>query len=137
MTQDFCAGFKSDYIIQLLRHLPYFETGRNEAVVHFKSHSIDFSAWNANDFWRGDEAVYIMEIYHYEDGLVDAADVLCFAQSLLEDMFRAQDVPKGDVGFYFEELKKAYRNLKLIPCLGRTTIEAENVGERTQDIIRE
>jgi hypothetical protein len=55
---------------------------------------------------------------------------------IIEEMIRYQTVGAYDVRSYFDDLKEAYRNLKLIPCLGRVTIEAWDVEKRA-DMIEE
>ncbi|KAM4066211.1 hypothetical protein HRG_000347 [Hirsutella rhossiliensis] len=154
MTKEYCAGFKSDYTVQVLRHLPYFEKRRDdEAAVHYKSHLIDYIAWTTEDCAAGDQAVDCFEFRDDENDLVDAADVFYFAEgcqlygrymwlmvadgSVVEELVRSDNILNYDVGLYFEELKAAYRSLKLIPCFGKKTLEADNVPEVAVDITKE
>jgi hypothetical protein len=49
---------------------------------------------------------------------------------VIEEMTKYQTVGAYGVESYFDDLKEAYRNLKLIPCLRRSTIEAWDAKER-------
>ncbi|RKL51052.1 hypothetical protein BFJ72_g505 [Fusarium proliferatum] len=49
LTPESCAHFKSDYAIQAIRHLPYFDSTCIE-YVHYKSKLLDLIAFTLDDF---------------------------------------------------------------------------------------
>lgn len=146
ITPDFCAQFKSDYVVDVIRHLPYFTHIDNQvAALHYKSHLIDYSAWTEQDFAKGDEAAGMYELYNYDGDVVDPENLLGFAQGresngrymwliategcVIEECVRSDEVQQGDVKDYFERLKQDYHDLKLLPCRGKTTIVADHIPE--------
>ncbi|KJZ70046.1 hypothetical protein HIM_10550 [Hirsutella minnesotensis 3608] len=51
-----------------------------------------------------------------------------------EDVLETNTLPPRNIIEYLNDLKEAYRNLRLIPCQGRVTIEADDVAERSSHI---
>lgn len=142
---------KSDLVIQTLRHLPYFAIDDEErsAHVHYKCWLIDFTAYPPDRLeklrYRDDQGFQTCD----GENDADPADVVCIADggesfgrqlflnvrdgSITEDMVRADTLDPVDVQDFFDNLKKAYRSLQLIPCPGRITIEAGENEDADQD----
>lgn len=49
LTPEYCANLKSGFAIEVLRHLPYFDS-KSKAAIHYKSGLIDYSSLNREDF---------------------------------------------------------------------------------------
>ncbi|KAK2599167.1 hypothetical protein QQS21_005357 [Conoideocrella luteorostrata] len=153
MTDKYCAGFKSDFVIDVMRHLPYFQRDSESAAIHYKSWLVDYSAWSTKAFKKGDQAVDEMAFVDKDGDPVDAQDVFYFAEgretygrymwliprdgTVVEELVRSNDEDMGDIKSYFEDLKGKYQSLRLIPCVGRITIEAEEVEEHEEEITKE
>ncbi|KJZ69878.1 hypothetical protein HIM_10733 [Hirsutella minnesotensis 3608] len=152
ITPEFCADFKSDYVLDVIRHLPYFAHHENQvAAFHYNSHLIDYSAWTEQDFAKGDEAAGQYDLYNDDGDVVKPENLLGFAMGresfgrymwligtegcVIEEAVRAWDLQQGNVKDYFERLKQEYRELKLVPCLGKVTIEANHVPEAKEDLV--
>ncbi|OAQ63637.1 hypothetical protein VFPPC_09706 [Pochonia chlamydosporia 170] len=56
---------------------------------------------------------------------------------IIEDVLETDTLSPCDVRRYLNKLKLAYRSLKLIPCVGRITIEADKVPETVRKITEE
>jgi hypothetical protein len=151
LTPAYCANFKTDYAIEVLRHLPYFDS---KSAIHYKSALIDYSTLSHN-FFASYEAEDREGAVDFEstEGEVDPCHVFFIAWGhesggrdlllnvkhgeIIEEMIRCSHIGSYDVKEYFDIMKEAYRSLKLIPCLGRITIEAEKVQERVEKISEE
>lgn len=146
LTRESCSGFKSDYAIEVLRRLPYFDS---EVAIHHKSRLIDYTSLDPEYFIQADSREEYIEFCSI-NGDVDPADVFFIAWGhesygrelllnvkhgeIIEEVIRVDQLGPYDVSSYFDSLKESYRNLKLIPCSGRVTIEAEDVEERVDQI---
>ncbi|KAH8889057.1 hypothetical protein GQ53DRAFT_748535 [Thozetella sp. PMI_491] len=146
LLPDSYSEFKSDFTIEVMRHLPYFHS---KAAIHYKSALIDYTAMAPAFFGEKDSREDGVEFWSNE-GEIESTDVLYIAHGhesggrdlmlnashgeIVEDMIRCDTLSPVDIKDYFEELKEAYRTLKLIPCLGKVTIEAEEVPEREEEI---
>lgn len=144
LTREHCGGLKSDKAIEVLRRLPYFKS-THEANVHYKSALIDYTSIES-DYFESDEWKLEDEEYWSNEGEADPEDLFLIAEGhesggrnlilnveegeIIEDMINYSIVGSYDIRSYFDGLKDAYRTLKLIPCVGRVTIEAWKVGER-------
>ncbi|KLP07041.1 uncharacterized protein FFB20_04654 [Fusarium fujikuroi] len=144
LTPESCAHFKSDYAIQVIRHLPYFDSTCIE-YVHYKSKLLDLTAFTQKDFEKHRNYHQDWEFWSSERELMDHGDVLCIAVG--HESFRRElwldvkdceifgDFHAGDmldavpVEDFFDNLKEQYQSLKLIPGKRRITIEAEKVPE--------
>ncbi|PGH11881.1 hypothetical protein AJ80_06946 [Polytolypa hystricis UAMH7299] len=159
LTPEFCAGYKSDYAVEVLRHLPYFERpdlcAHNPSQVHYKSELVDYSSWSRRDF-ETETTCYIWEDWgEFESSkgvLVDMKDVISIASGhesggrelfldvkhgeITEYMVRGDPLDPVDARSYFRDLKEAYRSLELIPCRGMVTMEAD-AGETADNITEE
>lgn len=144
------AGLKFDTTINVLRHLPYFN-GR--AAIHYKSRLIDYTsadlekilkqtAERAEDmeFWsnerRENPKHFVYIACGHESG---GRDLILNVKDgeITEDIESVDTLSPRDIKEYFQELKEAYRSLRLIPCVGRVTIEADSVEERASHIDEE
>jgi len=151
LTLESCAGWKTDYAIEVLRRLPYF---KRRAAIHYKSELIDYTSLGPERFTEPDYREAGLEFWsHRGEEDVDPIHVFCIAEGresfgrqlfldvkhgeITEDMIRAQQLDPDDVGSYFEKLKEGYQSLQLIPCVGRVTIEADSVDERANLISEE
>lgn len=153
ITTKICEGYKPETAIDVLRHLPYFES--QEGVdIHYKSFLIDYSSrhhsqWGDGD-WRDDmldnyceeaepkrdpEHVIYLALGHESGG----RDLLLDTQrgEIIEEMIRMGHAGSDDIKVFFADLKEAYRSLKLIPCEGTDTMEAWGVEERDEKITAE
>ncbi|PGH00367.1 hypothetical protein GX51_05866 [Blastomyces parvus] len=146
LTPEVCAGVKSDYAVKVLRHLPYFKrpTGchHNPSQFHYKSEVIDYSSCSRTEFEEiGNRWEYWGDFESSQGVLVDMKDVVSITsghesggRELLLDVkhgeiteyeIRGNPYDPVDVRSYFSSLKEAYRSLRLIPCQGMVTIEAD------------
>jgi hypothetical protein len=151
LTREHCGDSKSDYAMEVLRRLPYFDSTHN-ADVHFNSRLIDYSSIEREHF-QSDEWKLDGEEFWSSERVVDPVDLLLIAQGhescgrnlilivhegeIIEDMIRCGVVGSYDIKSYFEDLKDAYRSLKLLPCIGRNTIDAHSVIDRPSTITEE
>jgi len=151
ITSESYDHFKSDYAIEVIRHLPCFS---NECLdhIHYKSRPLDLTACTLEDLKYHKDNDPDQEYWSTEDQQ-DPSDVICFSQGfesygrtfwllvndceIIEDMLRADMISSVPVEEFFEKLKEEYRTLKLIPSKGRITIEAERVPEHEGRITKE
>lgn len=143
-TPEFCSKLgKSDLVIEVLRHLPYFDK-KCIAYIHYKSWLLDFTTYSPD----------LLKDLRYRDDLgfcscegseIDPVDVVCIADGresmsrqfffnvkdggITEDMIRGDTLDTINIEDFFNKLKGAYRSLQLIPCPGRIPIDADRVGE--------
>ncbi|KAF5648486.1 uncharacterized protein FTJAE_1319 [Fusarium tjaetaba] len=152
ITPEHCGHFKSDYAIEVIRHLPYFDSTCTE-YVHYKSKLLDLTAFTLDDFEKHKNYHQDWEFWSSEGEQMDPSDVVCiavghesFSRELwlnVKDCEIFEDFHAGDmldavpVEEFFDDLKERYQSLKLIPGKRRITIEAENVPERDGRITEE
>ncbi|KAL5602370.1 hypothetical protein FOBRF1_009903 [Fusarium oxysporum] len=145
LTPESCAYFKSDYTIEVIRHLPYFDSTCIE-YVHYKCKILDHTAFTQKDFEKHRNYHQDWEFWSSEGELMDPSNVVCiavghesFSRELwlnVKDCEIFEDFHAGDmlnavpVEVFFENMKEQYKILKLIPGRRRITIEAEKVPER-------
>ncbi|KAI1082819.1 hypothetical protein F5B20DRAFT_485852 [Whalleya microplaca] len=151
ITPENCSGFgKSDFVVDLIKHLPYIDQGEkgadnyysyNQAVdIHYKCNVIDYSHATAEDF--GGEYIKSGEIAAEGEGPVTAdtvalgnghesggRDILLDTKrgEVIEEQIAYQRNCEADVREYFADLKRQYEQLKLIPIPGYEI--AENIAE--------
>lgn len=142
-----CAFFKTDYTIEVLRNLPYLG---GEADVHYKSRLVDYSVLGREYFTSGPwthgelslsadgpvpDHVVAIAVGHESGGRDLLLDVL--QGEIIEEEIRCQNNGSRDVQEYLDDLKEAFRSLKLLPCPDWDMIEATRVEERQGEITRE
>ncbi|KAL6912433.1 hypothetical protein FSST1_010193 [Fusarium sambucinum] len=143
ITSESCGGIKSEYAIEVMRHLPYFDS-KCESHIHFKSKLWDLTTWTPDNFEKHRETYEAMEFWSSEDEQ-DPSDVICIAEGyesygrglwllvkdceIIEDLLEADALSSVPVEEFFANLKEQYKALKLIPGKSRVTIEAENVPD--------
>ncbi|KAK2831947.1 hypothetical protein FQN49_007007 [Arthroderma sp. PD_2] len=158
ITPEFCGGLKSDFAVDVLRHLPYLMNDDFGAQFHYKSELIDYTTYSPEEFHEADDWVqelgcFYSEHEENEDGIVDSIHIIWIATgresfgrqffldvkhgTITEYMLRADMLDPVDVRTFFDRLKEDYQTLRLIPCLGRITIESDRVEERSSDISKE
>ncbi|KAL1593714.1 hypothetical protein SLS60_010446 [Paraconiothyrium brasiliense] len=140
---------KSTRVVELMRRLPYFREGKTSTHVHYKSKLVDYSD-PAQHYYAGmrDDLFFDLndKLESFDGETVDPAESIVFAWGyesgghyfaldalhgeVTVDVVRMNLLGPEDVKEFFENLKKEYRDLKLVPCPGRETIEAEGVDER-------
>ncbi|KAK2874958.1 hypothetical protein FQN49_001907 [Arthroderma sp. PD_2] len=154
ITPESVGDIKSDYAIEVLRCLPYFNS---EEHIHQASKLIDYSLFSREDFqtgyFRDREAGEGLEFYSHDGEETELVDILCIASGresggrqffldvihgeLSEDIIRATQLSQMDIKTFLNQLKEEYRSLKLIPCVGRVTIDAWTFKERETEITEE
>ncbi|KAF5568543.1 hypothetical protein FNAPI_88 [Fusarium napiforme] len=152
ITPERCGHFKSDYAIEVIRHLPYFNSACIE-YVHYKSKLLDLTAFTLKDFEKHKNYHQDWEFWSSERGQLDPSDVVCiavghesFSRELwlnVKDCEIFEDFHAGDmldavpVEDFFDDLKERCQSLKLIPGKRRITSEAGKVPERDGRITEE
>ena len=146
LTHDIPVGWKSSYTIEVLRHLPYFNS---EAAIHYKSALIDYTSHEGREIITQDDdylrstcedddtnPVHVIFIARGDES--NGRDLLLDVQhGHILEAIRCWPVNTDDVRSYFDDMKEDYRRLKLIPCVGHVTIEAAEVDERLDRISEE
>ncbi|RGP69390.1 hypothetical protein FLONG3_7786 [Fusarium longipes] len=148
ITLESCGHVKSDYAVEVIRHLPYFEN-KGTTQFHYRSKVLDLRAWTPEDFKSHHETHDGYEFWSSEDEQ-DPSDVVCIAEGygtagrvlwllvkdgeIIEHLNKVDLMSAVTVEDFFSNLGKEYENLKLIPGEGRITIEAENVPKRKRRI---
>jgi hypothetical protein len=141
---------KHETVVEVLRLLPYFHC---KTAIHWKSNLINYAIADLEDiesdsfrreggleFWssngRRNKKYFVYLAFGYESG---GRDLLLNVRDgeIVEDVLRMNALAPRDVREYLDELKEAYRSLKLIPCVGRVTIGAEQVPEASGSITEE
>lgn len=152
ITPELCAHFKSNFAIEVLRHLPYFDS-RCREFVHYKSKLIDYTSFTRENFEEARARDEDEEITDYDGNPMDMAHVFRIANGresggrllflnvrdglLTEDWIRCDGLGPMDVNEYFGRLKESYRRLQVIPCPGRTTLVEPNMDDRGDKITKE
>ncbi|KAJ4011856.1 hypothetical protein NW752_004254 [Fusarium irregulare] len=151
ITPESYDHFKSDYAIEVIRHLPYFSDECRDHI-HYKSRPLDLTAYTQEDLkYHKEYDTTDTEFWSSEDQQ-DPSDVFCFTRGfetygrtfyllvndceIIEDMNKAFMLSSVPVEEFFEKLKEDYRTLKLIPGKGRITREVEHVPESEGRIAR-
>ncbi|MFG2526263.1 hypothetical protein [Streptomyces sp. NPDC048527] len=145
-TPEKCAGFKSDFAIEVLRNLPHLGSRASDHMdslgqIHYKSHLLDYTTFDSERFtdqeylWSGGEESEGEEsvpdhVFIFAKGFESGGRTLFLdAQEgkIFEEEIRC-DSSEEDLKEYFEDLKEKYRNLDLIPCPGEGMIEVSATG---------
>ncbi|GKU11787.1 hypothetical protein FLAG1_12144 [Fusarium langsethiae] len=148
VTLESCGHMKSDYTVEVMRYLPYFDN-KSTSQIHYRSKLFDLTVWTPGDFKKHSEIHQAMEFWSSEDEQ-DPSDVVCIAEGygtggrglwllvkdceIIEELSEVDVMSAVPVEDFFSNLREQYENLKLIPGERRITIEAENVPERKQRI---
>ena len=146
---------KSPFVLQVLAHLPYFapRTGsdaNNNPGIHYKSALIDYTSFTSAYFARPDGREAAVNLVNAAGDPVDSMDGFCIAWGresggrtlwlnvvdgeIIEESLRCETVGAFDVVEYFDRMRTAYRELKLIPGKGMITMEVWDVDERRERI---
>ncbi|KAM0252732.1 hypothetical protein ACHAP5_001027 [Fusarium lateritium] len=145
------AHFKSDYALEVLRHLPYFN---KDPLTQFypRSQLLDFTDISReilefyqtydedSEFWSTEDEVDEKDVVGFsgarENGslfylLVKDCEII---EVLVESSGAQSSIPVEE---FFENLKERYQTLKLIPGRGRETINTREVSEIERRIMEE
>ncbi|KAG8670661.1 hypothetical protein FPOAC2_07488 [Fusarium poae] len=152
ITPESCGHYKSDYAIEVIRHLPYFDSNC-KSYIHYKSKLVDLTGFSLQDFERHKGRYKNWEFWSSEGELRDNGDVVCIAVGyesfgrelwlnvidceIFEDFHAGDMLDAVPVETFFANLREKYETLKLIPGKGRITIEAEDVPEHVGRITEE
>jgi hypothetical protein len=152
ITPEHCGHFKSDYAIEVIRHLPSLDSTFIE-YAHYKSKLPDLTAFTLKDFEKHKKYHQDWEFWSSERRQMDFSDVVCIVVGhesfslelwlnvkdceIFEDFHAGDILDEVPVEEFFDDPKERYQSLKLIPGKRRITIEAENVPERDGRITEE
>ena len=75
LTLEFCGHFKADYIIEVLRHLPYFDQ-RTKAHIHRGSTLLDYTTFTREDFENAVKEYEFEDEYWGMEGEIDPKHVV-------------------------------------------------------------
>ncbi|KAF4996325.1 hypothetical protein FGRMN_4576 [Fusarium graminum] len=138
----------SDIVGQVMKRIPYFDHHCKD-FIHYKSRLVDYPTLPENCFEEvmcgrdsGSDDIYSER----REIMIDMRDISPLAtgretwgkciwlnvrdgEITVEDL-KMQDSPQVDLKVFFHKLKQNYVALKLIPCHGRITIEADGIEER-------
>jgi hypothetical protein len=147
LTTGAFGNWKDKKVVEVLRQLPYFHS---KAAIHYKSKLLDYASADLEmiksesiereedfEFWsskgKRHRKYFIYLAFGHEGG---GRDLLLNVKDgeIIENVLEMDTLSPCDVREYLNKLKRAYRSLKLIPCLGRITIEAEKVPETSRNI---
>lgn len=146
---------KSEEVVDLMRHLPYFKENERSTHVHYKSKLLDYTDSRQHSLAKSHDELleYAFDEPHDPDRPVDFSQVLVIAAGyesggrefvldvehgeITEDVIRFNTLPPVDVRDFFAKLKEEFRSLRLIPCPGRETQEADRVSELDREIAEE
>ena len=153
---DRIVDSKSEDVVELMRHLPYFKENEKSTHIHYKSKLIDYiDPERHGDAKAQDQMLEVMhEEFKCSNGdIVDHSNLLYIAAGyesggrefildvlhgeMTEDEIRCGTCGPVDVKAFFEGHKEDLRSLRLIPCPGRETAEAARVPESTRSISEE
>lgn len=150
LTTRAFGNWKDKTVVEVLRRLPYFHS---KAAIHYKSKLLDYATADLEmiksdctdreediEFWstkgkRHRKYIVYLAFGHESGGrelLLNVRD-----GEIIEDVLETDTLSPCDVRRYLNKLKLAYRSLKLVPCVGRITIEAEKVPETVRKITEE
>ncbi|KAF4971279.1 hypothetical protein FSARC_1849 [Fusarium sarcochroum] len=153
LTPEVYSGFnKSEYVYDLLRHLPYFDRSAGSVGFHYKSALIDFTTYTPENFVEENEFEDIMEFSSVE-GLANPKHFFRISEGhesggremwlnakdgeITEDIIRMDQCDPEDIQEYFEGFKEQYRKLELLPGPGMVTQETDRVPECDDRITEE
>ncbi|EXK82071.1 hypothetical protein FOQG_13587 [Fusarium oxysporum f. sp. raphani 54005] len=138
----------SEMVGQVMKRIPYFDNDC-KAFIHYKSRPVDYPTLPKDCFERvmwgrvsGSDEIYSER----RQITIDMRDVFPLAtgreawgkyiwlnvrdgEITVEERLM-HDLPQVDLKVFFDGLKQDYITLKLIPCRGRITIEADKIKER-------
>ncbi|KAK3319870.1 hypothetical protein B0T19DRAFT_445658 [Cercophora scortea] len=144
-------NFKSDYTLSVLRQLPCLN---KEGLIEYNCQVQDYSTRTRESF-EPDEYGHLHgeDLYTDDDGNPDAPvhdHIVSFAPGYSSGgielmlnvhagtigavMIRYSDIGEEDIQRYFDSVKKKFRKLRLLPCMGKQTLDAEKVPERSRGI---
>ncbi|RYP75806.1 hypothetical protein DL770_007323 [Monosporascus sp. CRB-9-2] len=141
ITPESCAGFgKSDFVVDLLKHLPYISDGEPRSLVtqvHYKCNVLDYSVVSPEEF--SSDRLKLGELVAYSDEDPATADTVVLAEGyesggfyillntatgeVIEEMIQYNRTYEDDAMTYFATLVEDYRTLRLIPVPGFNTID--------------
>lgn len=135
---------KSEDVVELMKHLPYFKENQKSTHIHYKSKLIDytdseghghaemydefldedFCRWLEEDHGETNYRRHLLVISGgYESGgrtfILDVR-----RGEIIEDIVRCTTCGPVDVKEFFDDLKNKFQSLELIPCPGRETQSA-------------
>ncbi|KAF4993625.1 hypothetical protein FGRMN_6343 [Fusarium graminum] len=145
------ANFKSDYTLEVLRHLPYFNEGDPTTWFHYKSRLRDFTEIESSEleFFQSIDAD--TPLYFTEE--IGPDDMVSFSTGtgpgstyylLVRECLIVEELgggcgqgPPVAVEDFFERLRELYRTLNLIPRRDRETIQAWHIPDIERRITEE
>ncbi|KAJ4267258.1 hypothetical protein NW762_003362 [Fusarium torreyae] len=145
---------KSEYVLDLLRHMPYFDRSDGLVGFHYKSALLDYTTYTSRDFEAENEFEDMMEMEFWSDeGLADPRHFFRISEGhesggrqmwlnakdgeITELIIRMDQCSPVDIQTYFEGLKEQYRKLELLPSPGVVTQETDVVPESNHRITEE
>lgn len=144
ITPESCHHFRCDYAIEVLRHLPYLDSPMD---IHFRSKLMNYTRAAPDHFIKHHQDQDQQEWWSVECE-VPAARMLPIAlgyESYGHDIYL--NVIDGEVSEvilaafdpnpwplepWLEDMKEAYRTLRIIPCPGRITMDCTDNPERQE-----
>ncbi|KAG8670657.1 hypothetical protein FPOAC2_07492 [Fusarium poae] len=135
---------RSDEVGEVMKQIPYFEDPESQYWVHYKSRLINYPTLPEKEIpdimdWRVnvDNELWSKR----RETLIDLHDVFPLALGhetggrhlwlnvrdgeITDEENKFQQSEPEDIKDYFDGLKQAYRDLTLIPCPGKVTIEVQ------------
>ncbi|WZH44224.1 uncharacterized protein QYS62_005243 [Fusarium acuminatum] len=145
----------SDMVGQVMKRIPYFERDC-KAFIHYQSRLIDYSTLPQDCFehimWgrvSGADEIYserrqliinMRDVFPLATGCGTWSKYIWLnvrdGEITLEESLM-HDLPQIDLKMFFNGFKQDYITLKIIPCRGRITIEADHCEERGEIITEE
>ncbi|KAF4552242.1 Hypothetical protein D9617_10g072230 [Elsinoe fawcettii] len=136
ITAEAVAAYgKSDFIVELMRHLPYIENDEDHMAhfrnIEYKCYVQDYSAWTPEDFAR-EELAHIVACLDDDETATEHWFVLAWGfesggqyilinterNELVEEIFKYNRSYQGDFHKYWEQVKARYDRLETIPVPG-------------------
>jgi hypothetical protein len=133
---------KSEDVVALMQHLPYFTENQKSTHIHYKSKLVDYTDVEGHDnaeMYDGFLEDVGAWLDHDDDMVNRRSDLLVIAGGyesggrtfildvlrgeMIEDIIRCNTCGPVDVNDFLEDLKNKLRSLELIPCPGRETQE--------------
>lgn len=131
---------KSEDVIDLMKHLPYFSENQKSTHVHYKSKLVNYTDPEGHDHAEMHDGFLddlCAWLDHGDDEVVRRSDMLVIASGwesggrefildvphgkIIEDIIRYDTCAPIDVKEFLEDPKSKFRSLELIPCPGRET----------------
>ncbi|RYP44001.1 hypothetical protein DL769_011515 [Monosporascus sp. CRB-8-3] len=114
-----CVEFgKSDFVVDLLKHLPYISDGEPRSLatqVHYKWNVLDYSVESPEEF-SPEQLKFGEPVAHSDEDPV-------MADTVIDEMIRCSRTYEDDAMAYFAILVEDYRTLRLVPVPGFNTID--------------